>query len=149
MDIGIERTVDLLDKRSMAETLGMVYPIQLTEWPISRTMSDQPWTECMDKETGMLSIWMLAMLTPSPGVTIMIPYKEGDENAGKIMNGGYFGKVPADRLIATEIIWFKADGKHQARSASCNKPRHSPAVMMPKTDPHIAWCDLPKGRTIM
>ena len=76
MDIGIERTVSLLDNTSMAETLGMDIPdsvkgVAYQSDNVLINLGQKAWT----KENGMLSIWMLAMLTPSPGVTIFIPYK--------------------------------------------------------------------------
>ncbi len=48
------------------------------------------------KESGLLSIWMLGMFNPSPAVTVVIPFKQGDENElGVAVNDSYFGKIAA------------------------------------------------------
>ncbi len=150
LDIGIERTVDLLDKKSMAETLGLEIPdsvngVAYQSDNVLINRGQKAWT----KEGGMLSIWMLSMLTPSPGVTIFIPHKEGDEKQlGKIVNDDYFGKVPADRLITEQgIIWFKADGKHRGKIGI---PPQRATTLSGSYDAEnraltILWCDLPKG----
>ena len=74
---------------------------------------EQAWT----KETGALSIWVLCMFAPSPTTTVVIPYVDGPEDQlGPIVNDTYFGKVSADRLIATDgVIYFKADGKSRGK----------------------------------
>lgn len=149
LDIAIERTVDLLDRRSMAETLGMEIPdsvkgVAYQSDNVLINHGQKAWT----KESGMPSIWMLSMLTPSPGVTIFIPYKEGDEKQlGKILNDDYFGKVPADRLTADKgIIWFKADGKHRSKIGI--PPRRATAFSGSYDAENraltVLWCDLPE-----
>lgn len=72
-----------------------------------------PWK----KETGLLSIWLLGMFNPSPGVTMVIPYIEGPvETLGPIVNDDYFGKVPGDRLMVSDgVIYFKGDGRHRSK----------------------------------
>src|SRR4030042_84486 len=61
----------------------------------SETVLTNAGDETWNKETGMPSIWILGMFTPSPGVTIIIPYKMGDEALyGSIVNDTYFGKIP-------------------------------------------------------
>ena len=76
-------------------------------------IGDEPWK----KETGLLSIWLLGMLNHSPTMTVVIPYKIGDESSlGPIVIDDYFGKVPSDRLKVTEkAIFFKADGQQRGK----------------------------------
>lgn len=73
--------------------------------------------EAWEKETGLLSIWMLGMFTPSPEVTVVIPVNEGDaETMGPKVIDDYFGKISADRLIIkNNTIFFKADGKSRGK----------------------------------
>jgi hypothetical protein len=73
----------------------------------------QTWT----KQTGMLSIWILGMFTPSPAVTIVIPYKKGDESEfGPVVNDAYFGSISSDRLMIDDgIIFFKGDGQSRGK----------------------------------
>lgn len=70
-----------------------------------------------EKETGLLSIWMLGMLIPSPEVTVVIPVLPGDEeNLGPKVNDDYFGKISSDRLhVKDRTIFFKADGKSRGK----------------------------------
>jgi len=73
----------------------------------------EPWK----KETGLLSMWILAMLNPSPATTVVVPYEEGPEaELGPIVNDTYFGKVPAERLkVGHGLIYFKADAKMRTK----------------------------------
>ncbi|MFN5022020.1 MAG: DUF6786 family protein, partial [bacterium] len=70
-----------------------------------------------NKQSGMLSIWILSMLNAGDKTTIAIPYKQGDSALmGKIVTDDYFGKVPADRLkVGDGIILFKADGNIRSK----------------------------------
>lgn len=74
---------------------------------------DKSW----QKETGLLSIWMLGMFIPSPSVVVVIPVKPGDEKfLGQKVNDNYFGKIPEDRLkVAGNHIYFRADGKSRGK----------------------------------
>lgn len=69
------------------------------------------------KETGLLSVWMLGMYNPSPGVVVVIPVKEGDESKlGKKVNDNYFGSISPDRLkVEGNLIFFRADGKSRGK----------------------------------
>lgn len=73
--------------------------------------------EAWRKDTGLLSIWLLGMFNPSPGVTMVIPFEEGPENTlGPVVNDDYFGKVPADRLkVGNNVIFFRGDGNHRSK----------------------------------
>jgi len=80
-----------------------------------------------DKNSGMLSIWILGMFNPSPATTVVVPYEPGSErDKGPVVNDAYFGKVPADRLVVSEkTIYFSCDGKYRSKiglSPSRSKP---------------------------
>jgi len=74
---------------------------------------DEKW----DKESGLISIWILGLYIPGDETVICIPYQEGNEyDLGPVMNDTYFGKVPADRLKAIDgTIYFSADGKYRSK----------------------------------
>ena len=57
------------------------------------------------------------MFTPSPAVTIIIPYAKGEESLlGPVVNDSYFGKISSDRLkIDDGMIFFKGDGKSRGK----------------------------------
>jgi len=114
----IERSISLLTRQEISGILDIDIPVQLDLVAYSGinelyNKGEAEWTQ----ETGMPSIWMLDMFSPSPGVTIAIPYREGPEaELGRIVTDDYFGKVPADRLIVEDgIIYLKADGKHRSK----------------------------------
>jgi len=70
-----------------------------------------------EKETGLLSIWILGMFNPSPATTIVVPFKAGPEDKlGAIVNDAYFGKVPADRLVVRDgVLFFSGDGQYRSK----------------------------------
>jgi hypothetical protein len=151
MDVGLERSVELLDRKSVTEALGMEVPDSLAGVAYQSdnvliNKGKNTWT----RETGMLSVWMLSMLTPSPGVTIFIPYRHDPEKlTGKILNDDYFGKVPADRLLSENgMIYFKADGEYRSKigippQRAMNFSGSYDAKNKALT---LLWCDLPDGR---
>ena len=88
------------------ETVNKVTNSGVTEWK---------------KETGLLSIWILGMFNPSPGTTVVVPYRAGP---GPRVNDAYFGKVPRERLVVRPrkgetpddgVIFFKGDGQHRSK----------------------------------
>jgi hypothetical protein len=74
-------------------------------------------TVTWSKQTGLLSIWLLGMFNPSPGVTMVIPFVEGPlTSLGPVVNDDYFGKVPADRLkVSGGVIFFRGDGEYRSK----------------------------------
>jgi len=152
LNIGIERTISLLDRQTISQSLGMdlpgsIYSVAYQTENVLNNLGKNAWT----KETGMLSVWMLSMLNPSPEVTIFIPYNTGDENKlGKIVHDDYFGKVPSDRLIVENgIIFFKADGKYRSKIGIPPKraKNFSGSYDASRGALTILWCDLPGGKT--
>jgi hypothetical protein len=152
LDIGIERNVDLLGRTAIENTLGLSLPDSLRSVAYqSENILVNRGTKTWTRESGMLSVWMLSMLNPSPGVTIFIPYKPGDEKQkGRIVNDDYFGKVPADRLLIDNgMIYFKADGKFRGKIGL--PPQRATGFSGSYDAEHkaltILCCDLPEGRT--
>ena len=114
-EIGIRRSVRLLDHAAQESLLGLSLPEGIrsvaygTENTL-RNLGDTAWT----KETGMPSVWLLGMYPPTPSTVVFIPYDK--EHTGRIVNDEYFGKVPADRLTVRDgMIYFKIDGKFRAK----------------------------------
>lgn len=114
----ISRNIRMLHSQDASNNLRLSLPenidfVAFESETILTNSGAQPWT----KATGMPSIWILGMFTPSPGVTIVIPFKKGDESAlGPVVNDAYFGKIPSDRLkILDGIILFRGDGKARGK----------------------------------
>jgi hypothetical protein len=81
------------------------------------------------KDTGLLSIWILGMYNPSPSATIVVPIRSGPESElGVKVTSDYFGTVPPDRLVVKDnVIFFKADGKYRSKIGI--NPKRSKAVL--------------------
>ena len=76
-------------------------------------VGDAPWT----KESGLLSIWILGMFSPSPETTVVIPFRPGsEEELGPKVNDAYFGKVPEDKLkVGEDVLFFSGDGTYRSK----------------------------------
>ncbi|MCX7826321.1 MAG: hypothetical protein N2689_12300 [Verrucomicrobiae bacterium] len=81
------------------------------------------------KETGLLSVWILSMLNPSPDTTIVVPIKPGPvEKLGKVVTADYFGQVPPERLVVRDtVIFFSGDGQYRSKIGV--GPRRSKAIL--------------------
>ncbi len=107
------RTVRVLSKEAIETALG----IDVGELDVVGYETENYLVNCGDrqwnKDTGLLSIWILGMFNPSPETTVVIPFKPGCEcELGPIVNDTYFGKVPPDRLKIDEkgVLFFSGDG---------------------------------------
>ena len=116
--IRIDRAVRLLSTSAAAARLGVetLEGIDLVAYESENRITntgDAAWT----RETGMLSIWILSMLKPTPTTTVVVPFQPGPvDELGPVVNDAYFGKVPADRLkVGDGVLYFKADGKSRGK----------------------------------
>ena len=114
--IGIERRVNLLDKETIASKLNVNLPESLslvgyeTENKIQNLGKDD-WK----KEKGLLSIWLLGMMTPSDQTTVMIPF-HAKANSRQLITDNYFGTIPTERLQVTDsVVYFRCDGKLRSK----------------------------------
>jgi hypothetical protein len=117
-DLTVDRTIRLLDKAAINNTLGMAVPenVESVAFESDNRITNNG-TTAWDRETGMLSIWILSMLNASSQTTVAVPFKQGDmSRLGKIVTDDYFGKVPADRLkIDSGLLLFKADAYQRSK----------------------------------
>jgi len=112
------REVKLLTRSAIADELNIELSDELSVVAYQSTNTIKNTSAISwEKETGLLSIWMLGMYNPSPEITVVIPYVQGDDQElGAKVIDDYFGKVPADRLIVTEkVIFFKGDGQQRGK----------------------------------
>lgn len=114
----IERTVDVLTAEQVWKNLELPDTLRaaVIAYQSTNTLTntgEQAW----QKETGLLSIWMLGMFNPSPTTTIVVPFHVGEEEVlGPIVNDDYFGKVPADRLkVGKGVLYFSGDGQYRSK----------------------------------
>jgi hypothetical protein len=113
-----DRRVRILDRNDAVELLGITPALKIKMVAFESTnkvtnTGEKPW----EKETGLLSIWILGMLNPSPATTVVVPFKAGPEDKlGAIVNDAYFGKVPADRLVVKDdVLFFSGDGQYRSK----------------------------------
>ncbi len=114
-DIDVERTVKVLGDSDIATALGTVpgNGVRTVAFESSNTVTNAG-SNAWKPASGLVSIWILGQLTPSPSTTIAIPYNPS--GSGPIVNDSYFGKVPADRLIVKPpMIYFRADGQYRSK----------------------------------
>ncbi len=114
----VEREIHLLSTQDIKSKIGIGpdRSLKIVGFESKNTITntgDNEW----NKKTGMPSIWILGMYVPSPDVTVIIPFRTGDfDELGPIINSGYFGAVPDDRLnIKENTIFFKADGNYRSK----------------------------------
>jgi len=147
----IDRKVTLLTEKELSKETGIdlkgiSYVAYLSENKLTNK-GDREWL----KETGMLSIWMLGMFIPSPEVTVVIPFRNGDEkDPGIIVNDSYFGKISPDRLkIRGSNIYFRADGKSRGKIGL--SPERATGTMGSYDFENkiltLLICKLPEGKT--
>jgi len=116
-ELAVDRKVSLLSKKQINTFLEFdLKDISTVAYETQNTIKNigtNEWKEA----SGLLSIWMLCMMTPSPEVTVVVPIKEGSvSEIGTKVNDNYFGKVSADRLKKTERnVFFKADGNSRGK----------------------------------
>ncbi len=112
LDIDVNRKVSLLTKEQINDALQLgTENFSVVAYETSNVVKNIGATD-WKKESGLVSIWLLSMLTPSPETVVVVPIKEGIEaELGIKVKDDYFGKVADDRLKKTEqTIYFKADG---------------------------------------
>jgi hypothetical protein len=113
-----DREVRILGKDEAVESLG-VTPDPKVKMVAFESVNKVTNTgeKAWEKDTGLLSIWILGMFNPSPATTIVIPFKTGPEDKlGATVNDAYFGKVPPDRLVVKDdVLFFSGDGQYRSK----------------------------------
>ena len=117
-DLTIDRDIALLDRASAATKLGTEIndAVNIVAYESVNTITNTG-KDAWQKDTGLLSIWILGMFKHSPTTTIVCPYVPGPvDQLGPVVNDEYFGKVPAERLVVTDnAIYFKGDGQYRSK----------------------------------
>lgn len=114
----LKRKVTLATATDLAELSGGPIPegVQAVGYTTENSVTNagkNEWT----RETGAPSIWMLGMFKPTPGTTIVIPFKPGDvSELGPVANTGYFGEIPKTRIkFGKSALFFKGDGQERGK----------------------------------
>ena len=113
--IGVTRTVSLVGADELKGLLGVDIPkgLKSLAYKTENTLTNKgesAWT----KQTGMPSVWLLGTFNPTPTTTVFIPCNASFE--GRRINDEYFGKVPAERLVYEDgMFYFKIDGEYRSK----------------------------------
>jgi len=117
-DLRVDREIKILEKAEAVEKLGVTpgEKVKLVAFESNNKVTNTG-ENAWEKETGLLSIWILGMFNPSPATTVVVPYNAGPEHlVGPIVNDAYFGKVPANRLVVTkDVLFFSGDGQYRSK----------------------------------
>lgn len=111
-NVKINRSIELLDKESVEKNLGINLNTNIN-YVAYQTVNELKniGAESWNKETGLLSIWILGMFNSSKQATIIIPYKNDLQ-----VNTSYFGEIDDTRLYAEEkVVLLKADGNYRCK----------------------------------
>lgn len=114
----VRRNVSVLDAKKAWHDLGLppAEHIALVAYESNNMLINagkEPW----QKETGLLSVWILGMFAPSPSATIVVPIKSGPESElGVKVTSNYFGAIPPERLKVTEqAVFLRGDGTFRSK----------------------------------
>lgn len=117
-ELEVSRELRLLHAGETMATLGLKLPkgvaaVAFESANTIRNTGRQAW----QKDSGLLSIWILGMFNASPAATVVVPYEAGPESArGPVVNDTYFGKVPAERLVVKDgRVFFRADANYRSK----------------------------------
>ena len=117
-EIDVDRAVRLLPAPEIESALQAApgSTVRVVAFESSNTVANAG-SQAWRPESGLVSIWILGMMTPSPETTIAIPFAAGPDAAlGPIANDAYFGRVPADRLVAKgTVLYFRGDGQYRSK----------------------------------
>ena len=117
-NLRVDREIRVLERSEALNALGIApaKTVKIVAFESNNTMTNTG-TKAWDKETGLLSIWILGMFNPSPATTIVVPFNVGTEGElGSIVNDAYFGKVPANRLVVKDgVLFFSGDGQYRSK----------------------------------
>lgn len=115
-DLQIERRISLVEKNALEASLHVSIPdeLSLVTYQTENTIQNvgaNAWT----KDSGLISIWLLGMFTPSEETVAIIPFRPG-ENAKALISTNYFGEIPSERLtIRDSVLYFTCDGKYRSK----------------------------------
>jgi uncharacterized protein DUF6786 len=117
-DVDVDRTVRLLTRSDIAVDLGVApeASVRAVAFESQNQVTNAGGNAWLPR-SGLVSIWILGQLNPSPETTIALPIAAGPESTlGPAVNDAYFGKVPADRLIVKDsIVYFRGDGQYRSK----------------------------------
>ncbi len=115
-ELSIERKISLLSRNDFESEFRTQLPtvIKYVGYQ-SENKIQNAGTQDWNKESGLLSIWLLGMFAPSDQTMVIIPFKP-IANAKELITTTYFGEIPAERLmIEDSVLFFTCDGNYRSK----------------------------------
>ncbi len=115
-DINITRKIQLLDKSAVEQKLNTTIPggIKTVAYESTNQIKNTG-NNAWKKDSGLLSIWLLGMFTPTEETKVIIPFAP-IKNARSVITDDYFGKIDLSRLIVKDsVLYFRCDGKSRGK----------------------------------
>ena len=115
-NIGISRKIQLLDNNAIAQKLNTTLPesIKAVAYETTNQIKNTG-NNAWKKDSGLLSIWLLGMFTPTEETKVIIPFSP-QKKARSFITDDYFGKIDSSRLIVKDsILYFRCDGKSRGK----------------------------------
>jgi len=115
-DLKIERIISLLDKKYLESEWGIHIPqnVRFVGYQTDNQITNAGTTD-WNKDTGLLSVWLLGMFTPSDQTNVIIPFKPSPSSRSLITTD-YFGEIPQERIsISDSVLIFACDGKYRSK----------------------------------
>lgn len=125
-ELSIERKISLLSRNDFESEFRTQLPavIKYVGYQ-SENKIQNAGTQDWNKESGLLSIWLLGMFAPSDQTAVIIPFKP-IANAKELITTSYFGEIPPERImIEDSVLFFTCDGNYRSKigiSPSIAKP---------------------------
>ncbi len=114
--LDIKRTINLLDKNDVEQKLNATIPDDVkTVAYESNNQIKNTGSNAWNKDSGLLSIWLLGQFTPTEETKVIIPF-EPTKNPRSFITDDYFGKINSSRLIVKDsVLYFRCDGKSRGK----------------------------------
>src|SRR6266487_3210606 len=115
-NIAIQRSINLLGKNEIAQKLNTTIPdnVHCVGYETNNLIKNAG-TADWKKQKGLLSIWLLGMMTPTEETKVAIPFKPLP-NADSMITKNYFGDIPPERLqVKDSVLYFTCDGKYRSK----------------------------------
>ena len=115
-EISITRKISLLTKAQLSSQLNIAFDpgIKCVAYQTDNSITNIGASDWLP-ETGLASIWLLGMFSPSPQTIVIIPF-EPMEDARSYITDNYFGSIPAERLqVKEDVLYFTCDGKFRSK----------------------------------
>jgi hypothetical protein len=114
--LNITRKIQMLDKNAIEQKLHLDIPsgVQYVAYESTNQIQNTGNND-WKKDSGLLSIWLLSMMTPTEQTMVIIPFTPL-AGARSFITEKYFGKIPRDRLLVKDsVLYFRCDGKSRGK----------------------------------